>query len=94
MTYRLTRSEASEALHLELQGTLDAAAVESLRAIALPRRAACLATTVTLAEGTEVDAESLASLLRVEGLTVAARSPYLQRWISTTLQPPEKKDEP
>jgi hypothetical protein len=84
MAYRIRVEDGAGSLRIEFQGTLDCAALAEIASIAsaacfeLPRREVSL----VLEKGTEVDAECIEPLRRLEGVAVRPVSAFLERWLA------------
>jgi hypothetical protein len=76
MAWRIDLGQRNGALHLELQGVLDA---EALAALARRVEGARVPVRLVLLQGTEVDPTCLAALRALPFAALVAESPYLSR---------------
>jgi hypothetical protein len=84
MTYMIRQSGAGQAEALTFEGTLDRAALAELIACCAAALRRGLRVHVRLRAGTEVEAEALGELVRLEGVSLSAEDPFLTRWINST----------
>lgn len=87
MTHRIHRvSPPEQAVVLEFQGLLDAAALAPLEdAVAIAAANGCRAR-IVLREGSEIDRACLARLAALDA-EIVAETPYLARWIAEARAP-------
>jgi hypothetical protein len=78
MTYKIDAKRAADGYRLEVQGLVDAAALDGIRA-AIAARAGTLR--VVLREGCQVEPAILLELRRLERVELIAESPFLARWL-------------
>ncbi len=67
------------------QGLLDRAALSELEAHCQAQKRSGGSVRVVLGAGTRVDADLLEELVRIEGIELEAKSPFLSRWLQSCL---------
>jgi hypothetical protein len=83
MTHRITIQTSREVVTILFQGLLDRPAFLELDALCRAHRQSGNLVRVRLGAGTKVDTGLLDPLLRLQGTTIEAESPFLARWIQT-----------
>lgn len=79
MTYKIDAKAEANGYRLEVQGLVDAAALDGIRAAIPAGRAGTLH--VVLKEGCQVVPAVLEELRRLERVELVAESPFLARWL-------------
>ena len=79
MTFRIDATASADAFRLEVQGLVDAAALEAIREAIREGRAGPLR--LVLKQGCQVEPAILPVLRSLEGIELVAESPFLARWL-------------
>lgn len=83
MTHRFDLQTSEQQTTILFQGLLDRAALAELEAHCQAHQRRGETVRVVLGAGTRVEANLLEQLVRIEGIALAAQSPFLSRWIET-----------
>ena len=81
MTHRFDIQTGDQLITILFQGLLDRAALSELEALCRAQTRKGVPVRVLLGAGTKLETGFVEKLLRIEGITVEAKSPFLARWL-------------